>query len=163
MLHRLAFVILAAAATIPAQIGLGEAGFQLVANNTSYGTLCPRVHPCTYAPGNLLRGAPAEFVVRGVQHQPWAVALWIDQPHQCLNVPGFLNQLMSASVVLALSGAMTEQDTIRACPGGIGRATLMVPASLPLGSALTLQAIAWSYYSSSQAPTFTTAIRAVVQ
>lgn len=163
MLQRLAFALLTVATTLPAQVGLGEAGFQLVVNNTSHGTLCPRVHPCTYAPGSLARGTTAEFVVRGVQFQPWAVALWIDQPHQCLSIPGFQNQLMSAAVILALSGAMTEQDAIRACPGGIGRARVLVPASLPLGSALTLQALAWSYLSANQVPTFTTAIRAVVQ
>ncbi len=163
MLGRLALLCLFATSSLAAQIGLGEAGLLLTSGNASVGTVCPRVHGCAYLAGDLLRGQPADFLARGVQGRPWAIALGFDVPHQCLTVPGIHNQLMSAVVFVPWSGVMTEPDRILACPGGVGRASLQVPASLPLGSVLTFQALVWSYLSGNESPTFTTAIRATVR
>jgi len=154
---------LAAAPVARAQIGLGEVGFQLISNNVAYGTLCSRTFACTYLPADLHAGQNAELVVRGVLGQWFVVALWFDVPHQCIAVPGFHNQLFSTTFFEPFFGLLTQQDTIRVCPGGIERMTVPVPNGLPIGQALTLQALAYSYLNNTQVPTFTHALRATVR
>jgi hypothetical protein len=95
--------------------------------------------------------------------QPYAVALWFDQPHQCLSIPGFHNQLFSATFIEPFLGFLTQRDTIRVCPGGIERAALPVPRSLPVGGVVTMQAMALSFLNNAQVPTFTPALRCTIR
>ncbi|MEZ5965535.1 MAG: hypothetical protein R3F56_17000 [Planctomycetota bacterium] len=148
---------------LPAQVGAGEIGFMLGSNGATFGTTCPRTFSCTYLAADLARGLPADFTVRGVPNQPFAIALWIDQPHQCLGLPGFHNSLFAASVVLPFAGTLTQPDRILACPGGLETIRVPIPAALPVGTALTMQALAYSYWNGGQVPTFTMALRATIR
>lgn len=159
----LSLALAALAAAPSAQVGLGEVGFELISNNTSHGTLCGRTFACTYLPADMHRGTTVDLIVRGVHGRPFAVAIGFDQPHQCLRVPGFHNALFSTLVVVPLSGVLTQRDTIRVCPGGIVHAPVAVPRTLPLGSVLVLQALAYSYLNGGEVPTFAPALRAVVR
>jgi hypothetical protein len=152
--------LLTLAAAPRTQIGLGEVGFQLISNNTQYGTLCSRTFACTYLPADLYRGQNAELIVRGVLNQWYIVGLWFDVPHACLSLPGAHNQLFSTAFIEPFFGLLTQQDQIRVCPGGIVRLPLSVPAGVPVGQAITLQALTYSYLNSTQVPTFTHALRA---
>ena len=141
----------------------GEIGFRLDSNGVGYGTTCTRSFSCTYIAADLVRGLAADLTVRGVYNLPFAIAFWIDQSHQCLGLPGFHNSLMSSSFALPLSGVLAQRDPILVCPGGLVVVTVPVPASLPLGAALTMQAIAYSYLIPGQVPTFSMALRATIR
>jgi hypothetical protein len=145
------------------QVGQGEVGFEVISNGVSYGTLCGRSFSCAYLPADLHRGRNADLVVRGVHNQWYVIALWFDVTHQCLAVPGFHNQLFSPVFFEPFFGILTQRDTIRVCPGGIERRTVAVPAGLPVGAAVTLQALAYSFLNGAQVPTFTPALRATIR
>lgn len=149
-------------ASVFGQIGRGETGLLLMSGGVSYGVVCSPTFACTHTPASLVRGMPAEISVRGVLGRPFALAFGLDQAHQCLAVPGIHNRLMGAVIAVPVVGTLTTQDTIRACPGGVIRIPLQVPANLPPGAALTMQGLAWSYLAPNEIPTFTQALRVVI-
>jgi hypothetical protein len=154
--------LLALTASLAGQVGRGETGLQLVSGGVTYGVTCSPTFSCSYLPASLVRGMPATIVVRGVLGRPFVLGFGADQPHQCLSLPGLHNQLMGPLLTVPVVGTLTMQDSIRACPGGVISIPLQVPASLPRGTALTMQALAWSYLVPNETPTFTQALRVVV-
>lgn len=153
----------ACATPVSAQYG-GELGFLITSSGVSFGTRCTRAFSCTYLGGDLWRGQLADLVVRGEFQWPFAIALWVDQPHQCLAVPGILNNAMGSSCVVLVAGSLLQRDGIALCPGGgLSVTTLQVPASLPGGTSLTLQALAHTLSGISIVPGFSMALRATLR
>jgi hypothetical protein len=147
----------------PAQIGLGEVGFQIVTQAGEAGTLCARTFSCAPLPATALRGEQTTLVVRGVRNQPFAVMVGLTTQSLCLPFPGIHNALAVTPLFVPFAGSLTQQDTIRVCPGGIERMPLTIPLELPAGSAFLLQALAWSYLAPAEVPTFTNPIQVRVQ
>ncbi|MCA8970448.1 MAG: hypothetical protein KDC95_11710 [Planctomycetes bacterium] len=146
-----------------AQIGNGETGMLLAKRSGGAGVLCGRAFTCSGLATILRRSEQVTLSIRGVRNQPFALFLGIGARPVCLTIPGIHNQLFEFPILVAASGVLTTQDTVRACPGGLESFTFTVPATLPIGSHIVFQALAWSYYQSSQVPTFTVAVDATVQ
>ena len=158
-----AVLFLLSTAPARAQIGLGEVGFQMVTQAGQAGTLCSRTFACTPLPATALRGERTNLIVRGVRNQPFAVMVGLETQAVCVPIPGIHNALAVTPIFFPFAGSLTQQDTIRVCPGGIEQMTLTIPPELPAGSGFLLQALAWSYLSPSEVPTFTTPIQVRVQ
>ena len=156
-------VALAAAAPAAAQIGRGETGLWMVKPSGNAGLVCGPSFACTFTPTSLARGESVDLWVRGVFGQPFAVALGVQQPPLCLPLPGVHNALLFVPTLVPFAGVLNQPDTVRACPGGYEKLSFSVPQALPSGAVVLFQALAWSYLTPNQVPTFTIALAATVQ
>lgn len=94
---------------------------------------------CTPAVANVRAGEIGTLVVRGDLNQAYALAL-STAPAQCTSIRGALNQLVVGQPFLVFaSGALTQLGTFRACPIGLARLPIQVPAGLPRGTTFLVQ------------------------
>jgi len=140
-----------------AQIRPGDAGFQMKVGSVTTGTLC-RGFQCTPYQASAARPSTVELFVRGAKNQPFVV-MFAAGAQNCLTVPGFYHSLiLSFPIPVVIGGVMSQQDFIRACPGGIGTLKFTIPANLPAKAQFSMQAVATSFGTNGLAPAFTAAI-----
>ncbi len=133
--------VLGVAFTTPAQIRLGEFGFEIqgasgVAGDSCWGFDC----------------RPRRLAVRsgeqlGVQlRAPLGAPFWILASasfNSCTPIPGLHNSAVLGAPILPVFVGVTDiRNTQRFCYDGIWRGTLTVPRGLPRGTAIGFQAVA---------------------
>ena len=101
------------------------------------------------------------LLVRGPKDAPfWLFAA--PRAKFCLPVPPLKNSLvLTPPFFLIAAGTLSEQDFIRACPGGLK--TLRFPVPLPRGARFAMQSIIMARWLAGPLPTLTPAIDVAVK
>src|SRR5262245_31972844 len=96
---------------------------------------------CANLPVNAVRGETADLRVWGDPQAPFAL-LAAASGTQCLPIPGFGNALvLDPPLVTIATGILSQTSPCLSCPPGFELVRLFVPLGLPLGAAISFQAL----------------------
>lgn len=153
--HALAFSMLVAATAATAQ----SAGPGLTWSGTAGGSTGSFLPSCTSLLVTALRNDNVTLRVWGDPNSPFVLGVAATAT-QCLPVPGIGNGLvLDLPAAPVVGGLLTQLTPCLSCPPAFTELAFVVPASLPLGSSVSFQAIG---VGNSQLA-FTTAITIQVQ
>jgi hypothetical protein len=157
---RLALVLTLLATPVAAQIQPGDQGLQLVTLAGTAGTLC-RGFSCVPHQATAGVQETVTLEVRGPRNAAY-VLLVAPRAQLCLKVPGLEYSLvLSPPWIPALAGTLSQQDTLRVCPGGLAATRFVVP--LPAQARVAMQAVVMADWLNGPRPTFTATIEVAMQ
>ncbi len=139
-----------------AQIRPGDMGMRLSTRAGFAGSLC-RGFTCQVFRATATTNELVSLEFRGPRNALfWLLAA--PQANLCVGLPGLKNRLIVAPPILVLGGgALSQQDTIRACPGGKRVLSFRIPV-VGRGTRFAFQALIMANWRAGPLPTFSPAI-----